>query len=44
MNKLTEKRNTLYAQAQQLVQTAEKEERAFTDEEKASYQLSLIHI
>ena len=44
MNKLTEKRNTLYAQAQQLVQTAEKEERAFTDEEKASYQSAVAEI
>ena len=38
MNKLTEKRNSLYAQAQQLVQKAESEERAFTEEEKTSYQ------
>lgn len=44
MNKLTEKRNTLYAQAQQLVQTAEKEERAFTEEEKASYQSAVAEI
>lgn len=38
MNKLTEKRNTIYAQAQQLVQKAESEERAFTEEERTSYQ------
>ena len=38
MNKLTEKRNTLYAQAQELVNKAESEERAFSEEEKTSYQ------
>ena len=44
MNKLTEKRNTLYAQAQKLVEQAQKEERAFTDEEKASYQSAVTEI
>lgn len=44
MNKLTEKRNNLYAQAQKLVELAQKEERAFTDEEKASYQSAVTEI
>ena len=44
MNKLIEKRNTLYAQAQKLVEQAQKEERAFTDEEKASYQSAVTEI
>lgn len=37
MNKLTEKRNALYAQADKLVKEAENEARAFTDEEKDTY-------
>ena len=37
MNALTEKRNALYAEAQELVAKAESEGRGFTDEEKADY-------
>lgn len=37
MNALTEKRNALYAEAQELVAKAENEGRGFTDEEKADY-------
>lgn len=44
MNKLLEKRNTLYAQAQELVNKAQSEERAFTDEEKTSYQSAVAEI
>lgn len=38
MNKLTEKRNTIYAQAKELVDKANAENRTFTEEEKTSYQ------
>ena len=44
MNKKLEKRNTLYTQAQELVQKAEKEERLFTDEERTSYQSMVTEI
>ena len=44
MNKLTEKRNTLYAQAQALVKKAEDEGRAFTEEEKTSYQNTVAEV
>ena len=44
MNKLLEKRTTLYAQAQELVNKAQSEERAFTDEEKTSYQSAVAEI
>lgn len=37
MNALTEKRNALYAEAQELVAKAESEGRGFTDEEKDAY-------
>ncbi len=44
MNKLKEKRNRLYEQVTQLVQTAENETRSLTEEETASYQSMIAEI
>ena len=44
MDKLTEQRNTLYAQADELVKKAETEGRAFTDEEKGTYDATMTEL
>ena len=44
MNKLREKRNALYAEAQKLVAAAQQENRAFTEEEKNTYQSKVTEI
>lgn len=44
MTKLEEKRNALYTEAEKIVKAAQKEERAFTDEEKTDYQSKVAEI
>lgn len=44
MTKIEERRNALYTEAEKIVKAAQKEERAFTDEEKTDYQSKVAEI